>query len=59
MEKVNLSLCCDKTRCDCLTQTNAVEFDFGSNGLKLSGKSLYYSLTDRQAGWYCFDIGKK
>jgi len=41
----------DRTRCDCLTETHAIEFDFGSNWAEAIGQSLYYSLqTGRRAG---------
>lgn len=41
----------DKTRCDCLTETHAVEFDFGSKWAEAIGQSLYYSLqTGKRAG---------
>lgn len=41
----------DKTRCDCLTSTHAVEFDFGSKWAEAIGQSLYYSLqTGKRAG---------
>ena len=34
----------DKTRCDCLTSTHAVEFDFGSKWAESIGQSLYYAI---------------
>jgi hypothetical protein len=34
----------DGTRCDCLTDTHAVEFDFGRNWAEAIGQSAYYSL---------------
>ena len=41
----------DRTRCDCLTQTHAIEFDFGSKWAEAIGQSLYYSLqTGKRAG---------
>lgn len=41
----------DKTRCDCLTATHAVEFDFGKKWPEAIGQSLYYSLqTGKRAG---------
>jgi hypothetical protein len=41
----------DKTRCDCLTETHAVEFDFGTKWAEAIGQSLYYSLqTGKRAG---------
>ena len=35
------------TRCDCLTETHAIEFDFGSNWAEAIRQSAYYAL---QAG---------
>jgi len=41
----------DKTRCDCLTDTHAIEFDFGNKWAEAIGQSLYYSLqTGKRAG---------
>ncbi|MDH5299301.1 MAG: hypothetical protein OEV91_09810 [Desulfobulbaceae bacterium] len=41
----------DRTRCDCLTSTNAVEFDFGAKWAEAIGQALYYSLqTGKRAG---------
>ena len=41
----------DRTRCDCLTRTHAVEFDFGNKWAEAIGQSLYYSIqTGRRAG---------
>ena len=41
----------DKTRCDCLTATNAVEFDFGKKWAEAIGQAIYYSVqTGRKAG---------
>jgi len=41
----------DKTRCDCLTATHAIEFDFGKKWAEAIGQSLYYSLqTGKKAG---------
>jgi hypothetical protein len=41
----------DKTRCDCLTDTHAIEFDFGSKWAESIGQSLYYSVqTGKRAG---------
>jgi hypothetical protein len=34
----------DKTRCDCLTDTHAVEFDFAKKWAEALGQSLYYGL---------------
>jgi hypothetical protein len=41
----------DKTRSDCLTETHAIEFDFGNKWAEAIGQSLYYSLqTEKKAG---------
>ena len=41
----------DRTRCDCLTDTHAIEFDFGNKWAEAIGQSLYYSLqTGKKAG---------
>jgi hypothetical protein len=41
----------DKTRCDCLTSTHAVEVDFGNHWYQGVGQALYYSMqTGRRAG---------
>lgn len=41
----------DKTRCDCVTDTHAIEVDFGSKWAEAIGQSLYYSLqTGKRAG---------
>jgi hypothetical protein len=41
----------DKTRCDCVTDTHAIEFDFGSGWAEAIGQSAYYSLqTAKKAG---------
>jgi hypothetical protein len=34
----------DGTRCDCVTDTNAIEFDFGNNLAEAVGQSSYYSI---------------
>jgi hypothetical protein len=34
----------DSTRCDCLTDTHAIEFDFGSKWAEAVGQSSYYAL---------------
>ena len=39
----------DHTRCDCLTETHAIEFDFGNKWAEAIGQSLHYS----------FQTGKK
>jgi len=41
----------DRTRCDCLTDTYAVEFDFANKWAEAIGQALYYSLqTGKRAG---------
>lgn len=41
----------DNTRCDCLTSTHAIEFDFGSKWAEAIGQSLHYaSRTGKRAG---------
>jgi len=41
----------DGTRCDCLTDTHAIEFDFGNNWAEAVGQSAYYALqTGKKAG---------
>lgn len=41
----------DKTRVDCLTDTYAIEFDFGSKWAEAIGQSLYYAIqTGKQPG---------
>jgi hypothetical protein len=41
----------DGTRCDCVTDTHAIEFDFGNNWAEAIGQSAYYSLqTGKKAG---------
>ncbi len=41
----------DKTRCDCVTDTHAIEFDFGGNWAEAVGQSSYYSIqTEKKAG---------
>ena len=41
----------DKTRCDCLTEEYALEFDFGEKWAEAIGQSLFYALqTNKKAG---------
>jgi hypothetical protein len=41
----------DKTRCDCVTDTHAIEIDFGNNWAEAVGQSSYYSIqTQKKAG---------
>ena len=41
----------DGTRCDCMTDTHVIKFDFGSKWTEAVGQSIYYSLqTDKKAG---------
>ena len=34
----------DRTRCDCLTKTHAIEFDFGPKWAEAIGQALYYGM---------------
>jgi hypothetical protein len=38
----------DGTRCDCVTETHAVEFEFGNNWPEALGQSAYYALQIRK-----------
>ena len=38
----------DGTRCDCLTDTHAIEFDFGSKWTEAVGQSAYYSMQTKK-----------
>lgn len=41
----------DRTRCDCLTDSHAVEVDFGNKWAEAVGQALYYAIqTNRKAG---------
>ena len=41
----------DKTRCDCLTNSHAIEFDFGDKWAEAIGQALYYAIqTGKRAG---------
>lgn len=41
----------DKTRADCITKSNVIEFDFAHKFYEAIGQSLYYSLqTGKKAG---------
>ena len=41
----------DVTRCDCVTDTHAIEFDFGNKWAEAIGQSSYYSIqTGKKAG---------
>jgi len=41
----------DGTCCECITDTHAIEFDFGNNWTEAVGQSSYYSIqTDKKAG---------
>ncbi|UCD31992.1 MAG: hypothetical protein JSV38_14710 [Desulfobacterales bacterium] len=35
----------DKTRCDCVTDTHAIEFDFGQYPVKAVYRKVFYDLT--------------
>jgi len=40
-----------KTRCDCVTEKHAIEFDFGPKWAESIGQALYYSIqTGKRAG---------
>ena len=38
----------DGTRCDCVTDTHAIEFDFGDGWAEAIGQSAYYSLQTKK-----------
>jgi hypothetical protein len=38
----------DKTRCDCVTDTHVIEFDFGSVWAESIGQGLHYSAISRK-----------
>ena len=38
----------DGTRCDCVTDTHAIEFDFGNKWAESVGQSSYYSIQTRK-----------
>ncbi len=38
----------DGTRCDCVTDTHAIEFDFGNKWTEAVGQSAYYSLQTKK-----------
>jgi hypothetical protein len=41
----------DGTRCDCVTDTHAIEFDFGNNWAESIGQGLHYSaISKKKAG---------
>lgn len=41
----------DSTRADCITETHAIEFDFGRKWAEAIGQALYYSVqTGKRAG---------
>jgi len=41
----------DRTRCDCVTGSHAIEFDFGKKWAESIGQALYYSIqTGKRAG---------
>lgn len=41
----------DRTRIDCLTDTHAIEYDFGKKWAEAIGQSLYYAMhTGKRAG---------
>ena len=44
----------DRTRCDCLTSTNAVELDFGPKWAEAIGHSVLFN-SDRKTRWSRLD----
>lgn len=41
----------DQTRCDCVTSTHAIEFDFGAKWAEAIGQALHYSIqAEKKAG---------
>ncbi len=40
----------DGTRCDCVTDTHAIEFDFGDGWAEAIGQSAYYALQTGKKG---------
>jgi hypothetical protein len=41
----------DRTRCDCITETHAIEFDFGAKYYQAIGQSLHYGrMTGKKPG---------
>jgi hypothetical protein len=38
----------DGTRCDCVTDTHAIEFDFGTGWAEAIGQGLHYSLQTKK-----------
>ena len=41
----------DRTRCDCMTDTHAIEFDFGVKWTEAIGQALHYAIhTGKRAG---------
>lgn len=50
----------DKTRCDCMTGTHAVEFDFGVKWAEAVGQALHYAAhTGKRAGIVLILEGKE
>jgi hypothetical protein len=49
----------DRTRCDCLTDTHAVEMDFGNKWAEAIGQALYYSIQTGEESRGCLDTGKE
>jgi hypothetical protein len=48
----------DRTRCDCVTDTHAIEFDFGSNWDEAVGQSSsYYSIQTKKKAGGCSYFG--
>ena len=41
----------DRTRCDCITDTHAIEFDFGNKWAEAIGQALHYGFqTEKRPG---------
>ncbi len=38
----------DRTRCDCVSDSHAIEFDFGSGWAEPIGQSSYYSIQSKK-----------
>jgi hypothetical protein len=38
----------DGTRCDCVTDTHAIEFEFGNRWAEAVGQSVYYSMQTKK-----------
>jgi hypothetical protein len=47
----------DGTRCDCVTDTHAIEFDLGNDWVETIGQSAYYAMG--QSAYYALQTKKK